>query len=180
MIDEGSTLVVTNTATDPDVPANVLTFSLGTNAPAGASINPTNGVFTWTPNESQGPSTNVIKVTAADDGVPSLTDSKSFTVVVREVNAAPILAKIPDVTISQGMTLVIPITAFDADLPANGLTFTLGSNAPTGASINLTNGLFIWTPTKAQGDTTNLIAVQVEDNGVPALSDEKAVIVIVN
>ena len=180
LIDEGSTLVVTNTAADPDVPANVLTFSLGTNAPAGASINTTNGVFTWTPGEAQGPSANVITVTVADDGVPSLTDSKSFTVVVRELNAAPILAKIPDVTISQGMTLVIPIIAFDADLPANRLTFTLSSNAPAGASINLTNGLFIWTPTKAQGDTTNLIAVRVEDNGVPALSDEKAFTVIVN
>src|SRR5439155_1388996 len=71
LIDEGSTLVVTNTAADPDVPANVLTFSLGTNAPAGASINTTNGVFTWTPGEAQGPSANVITVTVADDGVQS-------------------------------------------------------------------------------------------------------------
>lgn len=33
---------------------NVLTYSLS-NAPAGATINPTNGVITWTPTEAQGP-----------------------------------------------------------------------------------------------------------------------------
>jgi hypothetical protein len=82
MINELSTLVTTNTATDPDLPANTLKFSLEPGAPAGASINATNGVFTWTPTEAQGPSTNLITVRVTDDGSPPSSDSRSFTVVV--------------------------------------------------------------------------------------------------
>ena len=37
-IDEGSPLTFTATATDPDLPANSLTFTLDSGAPAGASI----------------------------------------------------------------------------------------------------------------------------------------------
>jgi hypothetical protein len=44
----GGPLTFTASATDGDIPANTLTFSL-VGAPAGASINPTTGVFTWTP-----------------------------------------------------------------------------------------------------------------------------------
>ena len=43
----------TATATDPDVPANTLAFSL-IDAPSGAAIGRTSGVFTWTPSEEQG------------------------------------------------------------------------------------------------------------------------------
>src|SRR5439155_1051973 len=56
-INELSVLVVTNTASDTDLPANTLTFAL-VSGPSGVSVNPTTGVLTWTPTESQGPSTN--------------------------------------------------------------------------------------------------------------------------
>src|SRR5439155_17203411 len=82
---------VTNTATDEDLPANTLTFSLEPGAPAGASINSTNGVFSWTPTEAQGPSTNLITVRVTDNGSPPSSDTGSFTVVVTEVNRAPVL-----------------------------------------------------------------------------------------
>src|SRR5206468_10851083 len=51
-------------------------------APAGAEINPANGVFTWTPTTDQLLSTNIVTVRVTDNGVPSLSDVKSFTVVV--------------------------------------------------------------------------------------------------
>jgi hypothetical protein len=44
----------TATATDPDLPAQTLTFSL-VGAPAGAAIDSSSGVFSWTPTEAQGP-----------------------------------------------------------------------------------------------------------------------------
>ena len=56
VIDEETLLSFTASATDPDLPAHTLTFSL-TGAPAGASIDPATGVFTWTPTEAQGPGT---------------------------------------------------------------------------------------------------------------------------
>src|SRR6266545_2446663 len=50
-IPEMAAYTFTATATDPDQPANTLTFSLVA-APAGAAIN-SSGVFTWTPTEAQ-------------------------------------------------------------------------------------------------------------------------------
>ena len=46
----------TAAATDVDVPAQTLTFSL-VGAPAGAAIDSDTGVFTWTPTERRAPAT---------------------------------------------------------------------------------------------------------------------------
>jgi len=81
----GQSLVLTVTATDPDIPAQQLTFSLGTNAPEGATINPTNGTFTWSPGLAQAPSTNTVTVIATDNGSPNRSDVKSFIVTVLEL-----------------------------------------------------------------------------------------------
>src|SRR5439155_23216194 len=130
---------VTNTATDADVPANTLTFSV-VSGPAGVSLNPTSGVLTWTPTESQGPSTNLITVKVIDNGVPALSDSKSFTVVVTEANSAPVLTVPADQTITELSALVVTNTATDADVPANTLTFSL-VDGPAGVSVNPTTGV---------------------------------------
>jgi hypothetical protein len=91
VIAEGSTLRLTNTVTDVDVPVQMFTFSLEPGSPAGVTLNATNGVLIWTPTEAQGPSTNVIVVQVRDDGSPSLTDTKSFTVIVNEASHPRIL-----------------------------------------------------------------------------------------
>jgi hypothetical protein len=77
----GQTLTITNSATDNDVPAQTLTFSL-LSPPSGASINSSNGVFTWRPTMVQSPSTNPISVKVTDDGVPSLSATNNFSVTV--------------------------------------------------------------------------------------------------
>ena len=76
----GQTLVFTASATDADVPAQLLTFSLGPGAPAGASINSMTGQFNWTPTTA--PVTNAISVIVADNGNPSLTATQSFYATV--------------------------------------------------------------------------------------------------
>ena len=81
--------MITNTATDPDLSYNTLTYSLALSAPPGAFINPTNGVFTWTPSEAQGPGTNIVGVMVTDNGSPRLSDTNFFTVVVNEANRPP-------------------------------------------------------------------------------------------
>src|SRR5258706_8385166 len=78
---QGSTLIFTNAATDSDQPVNALTFSL-TNAPGGAAVDPSSGVFVWTPSVQQAPSTNIMGIVVSDNGVPFLSDTKSFTVIV--------------------------------------------------------------------------------------------------
>jgi uncharacterized repeat protein (TIGR03806 family) len=178
IIKEGATLSITNFATDSDIPANMLVFSLDTNAPPGATINATNGIFTWTPTEAQGPGTNIIAVTVTDDGIPSLSDTKTFTVIVSEVNEPPVLAPIPDKIVHANTPVSLTTSATDPDLPANILTFSLDVSAAAGAQINPTNGVFTWNPGDSQLGT-NLFTVRVVDDGTPILSDSRTFAVTV-
>jgi hypothetical protein len=168
---ELATLTFTNTATDSDIPANTLAFSL-TSAPVGMLINTNTGVITWTPAEDQAPSTNTVTVRVTDDGSPSTNDTKSFVIVVTETNSAPVLAAISDRVQFAGSQLTITNVAIDADIPTNTLTFSLDS-APTGMVINASSGVISWTPSEAQIGTNNVV-VRVTDNGVPALFGTKS------
>ena len=89
-INAGVTLSITNTATDPDVPPQVLAFSL-LNAPASATLtalNGTNAVFTWRPAVSQANTSSQITIQVADNGTPSLSATQSFMVTVNPLNDA--------------------------------------------------------------------------------------------
>src|ERR1041385_2350681 len=81
-----TTMTVTNTATDSDIPAQTLTYQL-IGAPAGASIN-ANGIISWTPTSSQAPSTNLITTVVTDNGTPPLSATNRFSVVVTSGNSA--------------------------------------------------------------------------------------------
>jgi hypothetical protein len=81
---EGTLLTVSATATDPDMPAQTLTFSLGVGAPSTAAITP-EGVFTWTPTDSDGPGTNRITIVVTDSGEPAASDTQTFVVIVNEM-----------------------------------------------------------------------------------------------
>lgn len=85
----GQTLLVTNSATDPNVPPLPLTFSLF-NPPVGASIDPNTGLFTWRPAIAQSPSAPTVSVVVSDNSQPPLTATQNFTVTVTQP-AIPIL-----------------------------------------------------------------------------------------
>jgi hypothetical protein len=174
-VDELTTLTFTATATDADLPANTLTFSLS-GAPSGASIDPSTGVFTWTPTEAQGPGSYTFTVIVTDNGSPALSDSETITVTVNEINVAPVLNAIGNKSVDELTTLSFTATASDADIPSNTLSYSL-SGAPSGASINSSTGVFTWTPTEAQGPGNYSFSVVVTDNGTPALSDSETITV---
>src|SRR5207247_6305263 len=71
-------------------------------------------------------------------------------------------------TIAYQITLSVNATATDSDLPANTLTFGLVSG-PTGLAVS-SGGAITWTPSEAQGPSTNVVTVRVFDNGTPSLS----------
>jgi hypothetical protein len=161
---EGSTLTFTASATDANLPAQSLTFSLDPGAPTGASINTTTGVFTWTPTEAQGPSDSLVTVRVKDDGTPQLGASETITIHVTEVNQAPVLAGVPaSASIAELAAYTFTATATDGDLPAQPMTFSLAGTVPAGASINATTGAFTWTPSEAQGPGSYPFSVQVSD-----------------
>ncbi len=75
----GAALSVTNAAGDPNVPALALGFTLLV-APAGASINPANGLIQWRPLISQGGSSNLFTVMVSNTA--GLASTQSFAVTV--------------------------------------------------------------------------------------------------
>jgi hypothetical protein len=158
--------------------AKLLTYSLS-NAPAGASINATNGVFTWTPGEDQGPGVYPITVIVTDNNLPPLSDRKTFQVTVNEVNQAPMLTPISNRTVHAGMLVTFTNAATDADLPVNSLSYSLDAGAPAGAGVGATSGVFSWLTTEAFVGTTNTMTLRVMDNGAPSLSASNSFSVIV-
>jgi plastocyanin len=163
-VNELATLTVTNKASDADLPVNALSYTL-LDPPSGASID-TNGVITWTPGEAYGATTNVITTVVTDTNpwavnAQSLSATNAFTVVVNEVNVAPVLTLPDNETIAELTLYTNNATATDADLPANALTFALVSG-PEGLTVSPA-GAITWTPTERQGPSTNVIFISVTD-----------------
>jgi hypothetical protein len=156
---ESTALVVTNTVLSPGLPLNPITYSL-VNPPAGASID-ANGIITWTPDETQGPGTNLITTIAQNSGVPQLAATNTFTVVVLESNTAPVLQSQTNRVLTGLATLTVDNHATDSDVPVNTLAYAL-LVAPTNAAID-SNGLITWTPNLSQVPSTNVFTTQVTD-----------------
>src|SRR5262249_51462683 len=79
---EGSLLAFMATATDADLPPQVLLYSLEPGAPSTASVVETNGLFSWTPPAGSAPSTNVVVIRVTDNGTPAMSDQIAVTIVV--------------------------------------------------------------------------------------------------
>ncbi len=76
----GQTLDFGVSASDNDVPAQRLTFSLAAGAPPGAIIGSLSGAFSWKPTTA--PATVSITVIVTDDGTPSRMAMRTFAVTV--------------------------------------------------------------------------------------------------
>ncbi len=172
---EGSALSFTASATDPDSPANTLTFSLDAN-PTSATIDANTGLFDWTPSEADGPGSFNLTVRVSDG---ALDDSETITVTVTEDNQAPVLAAIGDQIVNEETLLSFTATATDGDLPANTLTYSLDAGAPAGASITA-GGAFTWTPAEADGPGTFPVTIRVTDDGAPTADASETINITVN
>jgi uncharacterized repeat protein (TIGR03803 family) len=84
--------------------------------------------------------------------------------------------------VDEGTMLTLTNFLIDFNLPPGVATFTL-SNAPAGAVIDSLSGTFTWTPTEAQGPSTNTINVFASEQtgiGSPSLIGAKTFTVVVN
>ena len=141
-VDEETQLTFTAIASDPDLPANTLTYSLdGTALALGMAIT-TGGVFSWTPTEEQGPFIYAATITVSD-GVGGA-DAETITITVNEVNVGPTVGDIPDQTVAEGdpfSTIALDSYVTDPDHAvaqmtwtaddAVGLTVTIGNRVAT-------------------------------------------------
>ena len=175
---EGALLTFTAKATDSD-PSQHLTFSLSSDAPEGATVDPATGTFSWIPTESQGPGSYTFAVRVTDDGKPARMTGERITVTVTESNQAPTILPLANLTADEGSLLTVNVLASDADLPVQVLTYSLGK-APEGVVIDPITGVLTWTPAEAAGPGTYPITVRVSDGATPALIAEQTFQVTVN
>jgi hypothetical protein len=145
-IGAGMTLRITNTATDSDVPAQALTFSL-LSGPTNAVINAATGVLTWRPLTSQANTTNTFTVVVTDHGTPSMSATQSFVVTVAPlarpvVSATSVAGQIllqvngesgPDVEIQVSTNLINWTTVILTNSPAMPFVWT---NSTTDSLMN--------------------------------------------
>jgi hypothetical protein len=137
VVSVGDLLSFTNHAVDLDYPPQTLVFSLAPGAPAGASVNPTNGIFRWRPTAAWASTTNHITVRVTDNGSPPATDERTFVVMVSDYLAI----RLGSATVRAGDNGEIPLTcqastkvrdlSFELDYPASRWTnLTLSGLSP--------------------------------------------------
>ena len=161
---------------DTDLPAQQLTFGLVA-GPQGLTVG-TNGQVNWTPTEEQGPSTNRVVVRVSDSGVPALSTTNSFDLIVTEANVVPTFVNLTSRLIRELSPTSFRLVGRDSDLPVQLLTYSLVSG-PSGLTVS-PEGVVAWTPTEEQGPSTNAVTVRVSDNGSPALSTTSSFNLIVS
>ncbi|MEI6343459.1 MAG: putative Ig domain-containing protein, partial [Verrucomicrobiota bacterium] len=171
-IPELSTFSIGLVATNAQGPSAALTFDL-VSGPTGLSVEK-QGRLAWTPTEAQGPSTNTV-VVSVNDGVTGTTNS--FTLVVTEVNRAPAFAGATNGTLPEMVGFTRALGANDPDLPTQALAVKL-EQGPSG--MVMTNGVLAWTPTEAQGPSTNTVVVSVNDGGTGTTNTFTVVVTEVN
>jgi len=103
IIGPGQTVSFSVIATDPEVPPQVLNYGFAFPPPQGTFMDSATGAFTWTPDPSQIPSTNVFTIRVADDGIPQLAATRSFTILVRNSLG-------PQINVAQGTNGTISLT----------------------------------------------------------------------
>jgi RHS repeat-associated protein len=162
------------TITFPNLPAFATSTNIA-NGQANITFNPTlstnQGNYTITANVS--------------DGIAPLV-SKNFTLVVKSsTNGAPIIANIQDVTVRNGFSVTVPITAWDPD--GDNMTYAIPSLPYFATLVNLGNGRLNVVANPPQGEqggfsmqfratdqngalSTKNFTIVVNDNAAPSLA----------
>lgn len=137
-VNELTNLTFTVSATDPD---DTPTFGM-TNAPTGATLNTSTGVFSFTPTEAQGSGSYIVTINATDG---TSMDSETITIIVNEVNIASTVNNV-SVTTSEDTTKNITLSSTDPDLPVQGINYFLTSNPSNGTLDAIIDGKINYTP----------------------------------
>ena len=145
-------------ATDSDLPANTLTYSV-VNSPAYARAT-FDGFVELRPGELDGGTTRTITVRVSD-GV-GFTDVQ-FQVTVFETNSAPVIPNPGTLQARANNTLTYFIGASDPDVPVQTITYALLTPVPN-LTLDAATGLLTFTPTDAQAGATYTLIVRVTDS----------------
>jgi len=167
----GTTLVLTNYATNSVLPASVFTFSATGPANLDTSNLSAKGILSWTTPTTQTPGNYTFSVSVTDNSIPPLIESNSFTVLVSNP-PPPTLILPPFQVIYPGQLMVVTNRATNSVFPNSVFTFAVIGGAPAGLDTSsLANaGILRWKPTAAQAGTIANIFVSATDTNSPPLS----------
>jgi hypothetical protein len=150
---ENTTAVMTVTATDADLPAQTLSYSIVGGADAAKfAINSSTGALSFVtapdyeaPTDAGG--NNVYDVTVqASDGTLSSTQAIAVTVTAANDNT-PVITSSATASVAENTTAVMTVTATDADLPAQTLTYSIVGGADAAKfAINASTGALSFAP----------------------------------
>jgi hypothetical protein len=97
---------VTNVASDADIPANTLTFSLGAGAPQGLQLDPASGILIWRPGSAFAGTTNPVTVIVRDNGIPALSRTNNFLIIVGDY----LEVILGNAVVQSGQTSSVPVS----------------------------------------------------------------------
>ena len=138
-----------------------ITYSLdATSIASGMTIDEVSGEFSWTPTESHDGTHDVIISVTDDEGRD---DRERITIVVNEVNAAPVLSAIGNRLVDETHLLQFTINAEDPDDSDQTLTYALDDESlASGMTLGASSGVFEWTPDELQDGEHN-VTISVSD-----------------
>ena len=179
-----ATSVGTVTATDPDVPAQTLTFAItGGNTGGAFAINSGTGAITVSSSAALDFETTPsfgLTVQVTDNGSPNLSGTASVTINLTDVNEAPVPTggpfSLPEN--SANGTSVGTVVAGDPDAGQTHTFAITGGNTNGAFAIGSSNGQITVANTTALNFETTppfTLTVQVTDNGSPNLSGAASV-----
>nr|HQV32092.1 putative Ig domain-containing protein [Calditrichia bacterium] len=160
---ENQAISFTVSAVDPDPEdSGKLTFSSG-NLPQGASLDGSSGVFNWTPSFDQG-GTYDINFTVRDGA--GATDQTQVSIAVMEVNRAPELGQVSEISFQENQRASITLPAgSDADpKDRTSLSYRV-DGLPAGASFDAMSRQLTWEPSFDQAGTYSVRYVVSDGSG---------------
>lgn len=173
---EGSLLSMSVNATDSDIPANVLSFSLRGSAPSGLELSPS-GQLTWIPGESFGGTEVEVGYEVTDNGSPAGVASGLIRIAVAEVNNPPEFPQPPPQFLDELATLELTLAATDPE--GAPVQFSFDGPPASGATLDPVSGLLRWQPTEAQGPTNAVFLIRATDGSPDRRSVVREVLVTV-
>ncbi len=151
------------TSTDADGPG--ATWSVGAGDTCGGSIDPSTGVYTFTPAGPTPPATCVMSVQVCDGGIPNRCATQTTTVNIAPVNDPPAITSTGPTAATEGQPLTYTPASTDPDGP--GATWSRGAGDTCGGSVDPSTGAYTFTPMGPTPPATCVISVQVCDGATP-------------
>ena len=139
-VNENELLTFKLAATDPE--GDVMRY-LFSGQPAGATLDPATGVFSWTPEYNQSGSYQIIFAAEAN----SLSDNKVISVTVNDMDRPPLLISSGNQSVNENELLTFKLSGSDPD--GDAITYIMEADIK-GASFNSKTAEFSWTPDYTQ------------------------------